>query len=264
MPMFGTQKSNIYGVCKLSKNLGNNIISFFEINIKGFRASTTLWIDYEEIALNSETLLYKSVKIPVPNDNYNFLILIAEAGGNKKFRIRDFIDFNFIKKNGMIDHNFINKKLEEYHLLNDYKDILNIHKSLEKSDENLKLKSRKIKRFIFHDTVNLLESKQKIKSFYYYFVKMIGDIFIEKNHILKTLKNIEKYSLNLENKFNSEGVVYLIPLNDEFHGKWMWYKFNEYYVVRTPIGMFLASLFVIFETEEIELINKLVESHFRD
>lgn len=258
-PVLYQKKGQIVGFCKYFKKVEDGKVIEFEVNIGGFAIGYyDCYIDdglFETYKIVEE----KGIEINIPNDRYNLLIFICETAGRSGPRFRDIIDFHFMNKHiekEAID--FVYQQLKSSYLQNVLKVFVKIENKIA-NKEKCSLENHLTtltKNEIYHTLPMLLKSCHRIKTLYYYYLRMLGDYLIRKDRYLKIVKYIED-NLNPYTRFKLGIPTHCIPISDEIKGEWEFREQDPYYYLRTNLGAFLLSNFCLFNEGEFEKIKKM-------
>lgn len=265
-PIF-TWDKHIYGLVKFRKEIDSETNILIEMNIGGFLISERTWLIDRDLWNRSSCISYNGVDLRVPNDEMNMLILIAEAGGNFNNRIRDAVDFKFLCEKRNINWTSILEKVQKTFLNKDFVCLKNSWNYLEKTTfENTKkgllsLLKWRLRRDLFHLLPNIFKKDKFILRLFFHYIKLIGEYFLKKDKFLTLIKKIDLVMSPRQN-FNLGGPTNFIPLETSITGTWKWEYVEGLNLIRTPIGVFLASNFCIHEDEEIEMAIELAKCAF--
>lgn len=264
-PIFTCEKNEVLGVVSLKKEIPNEYPIYIEFNIGGFLISEGTWLNDEELWNKKEKIIWQSIELNVPNDNWNLINLIAEFGGNKSVRIRDAVDYYFlIKNNSNIDLVYINKYIKKWNLRYQYKKLTKFHDLLEdgKYRENRQdslLHSFNMNlRHILPLTIKKMKRKS-IKKLIYHYLKITGNYLVKKDRHLGLIRNIEKSILPVKKVYEAGVHVNFIELDIE-RNNWKLVPYKGGSVMQTPIGNFLLSNFCLHHEEDFEIALKTISA----
>lgn len=258
IPVF-TYEGGILGVAEFHKDLGSETQIRIELNIGGFGMTKLTWVLEEEIWENKEKLNFEQVEIPVPNKEFDLILLVAELTGNHHYRIRDFIDYKYLMESDThLDQSHVFRKLKKLLLHKYFNRIEKQWKKLLLSKfKNSKNIFTKMITFEFHREIyHIIPYAFKYKGFsafntlYFHYLRQLGEFFVSRDLLLPLIKKIE-ILLPLKRRFYSGVDIQLIPLTEKFTGPWKLEQYDKFHLVRSPIGVFLASNFCLHEDEEL-------------
>lgn len=246
IPMICSVKGTYYCVAAFEKILTDGKQLSIEFNVGGFLFSEYFWLNEEELWTSKSTFLIDDRIIYVPNDSYNYFILICEAGGNERFRIRDAVDYHFFSK-AEIDQNKINGLLQKYEIKHDEKDLRTLNNLLRHKQPVLKqFKQNRLRTRRFRQLLPaLIKRKISIRKsvLQYFWLKSNGALQGEKfvNLCSKIGGMLEKIGA-----FDRGMMNHLIPLN-ETKGEMTIYKKGKNRYMVTPAGTFVINHFCFLE-----------------
>lgn len=255
------------GMIKFLKQIDSETVINIEINVGGFLISEITWFKDNDLWENICELEYKEIKIPIPSNEINIVILVGEAGGNEMFRIRDAIDFKYLTNYKDIDWDYTLGKINEMSLYKDFMSLEKIYRLLEASKFNKTKKGLmnflkwRFRREFFHIIPHSIKKKGYLKRLFYHYIKLIGEFFINKDKCLMAVKKLE-FIMPPNKRFHSGVLTHFIPLVSNIRGNWEWRKVKKFDLVRTPIGVFLVSNFCLHEEKEIEEATEIAMNEF--
>lgn len=264
IPFFTKYDNEICGVAKFSKIISGDIELKIEINIAGFIISEVCWMSKSFLWSDRQFMNFHGTSVPIPSDKNNFIILVAEAGGNPFVRLRDVLDYKFLKK-AVHDFQNVHKDLQRFYLQKDFQMLRNIYTRLEKGRKGMgggmqKLRTR-MRRDIYHVLPNLFRSPGWVKKVLLHYAILFGVSLVKKEKGLHLVKRLDTW-LDTKHSFNSGLNIYLIPISETLKGKWEWKRLQGFDFIQTPIGLYLASNYCLYYEDELEQAQLLSEQAF--
>ncbi len=266
-PCFTDYHGKLMGHAKYSKTTETGVYVEVEVNIGGFITSELTWIDYDFLQKSNQVMEIKGTKVKIPSDTVNLIILIAESLGNRYLRIRDIIDFKFMKFIAELKEEEIEKQLKDLSL---YRYFLYLKKKLHAFESHSTIKTREgiihnimnsVRRDFFHSFPLARRSSKSVKRIVYYYLMRIGETMAGKERFLQLVKKTEDW-FDMKKMFNYGIIFNFIPLEVEVTGDWKWINIDGFDIIRTPLGVFLASSYCIVYENELETAGKAARTYF--
>ncbi|TYS60561.1 nucleotidyltransferase family protein [Bacillus infantis] len=260
-PLFSEVEGKIYGIVKMEKDLGNGLISKLEFNVGGFLISEVTWLDEDILFDNSEYFELNDTMVLIPNSTMNYIILVIEVGGNPYDRIRDSVDYFFLRES--INTPKAQELINKYNLKSFEKRLLTAYKLIEQN----KFNNNKPKSLLNDIKVRLLKDQHilpyliknrtfNFKFLFNYYMVVLGNYLIYKKASLTFIKKIDNLVLTI-NRFRSGILTNFVPINDNRINKWKEKKLRKNLIIyRNPFGTFFLSNFCVHEQEEIDFLEK--------
>lgn len=82
-----------------------------------------------------------------------------------------------------------------------------------------------------------------------------------KERFLQLVKKTEDW-FDMKKMFNYGIIFNFIPLEVEVTGDWKWINIDGFDIIRTPLGVFLASSYCIVYENELETAGKAARTYF--
>jgi hypothetical protein len=254
-PIFTKLDHHILGTIKFIKIVDNFKI-IIEVNIGGFSIGELTWIRDSSIWEEKEIFDKDNLKYYIPCDKHNLIIFLAEASGRRSHLLRDSIDFHYLYQS--IDkYIFSNVNIKDVYLRYILKKFIYIEENRDNL-ENLTIKiiNRRNLEFL-HTIPNNLPFNTK-KLLYYLFQK-VGFRYSNNNKMQKIIKKIDD-NISIKKRFESGIPTVFVPITDNNDSSgFTWIEKNGNHFVKTPIGIFIPSVFCIFYENEILQINEILK-----
>ncbi|WP_339262452.1 nucleotidyltransferase family protein [Lysinibacillus sp. FSL K6-3209] len=267
-PAICQRENEIFGVVEVYKELNDNIKNFIELNCGGFPVSYYSWLNFKHLWEQKQHYSFEGLNFYMPSDTMNLLILVAEAGGNHKLRVRDFIDYRYLL-NTNIDWNLFRYHIKRLHLKKDYKDLKTLYLKLESFNNKSKIRNlsswerkRNIYRFFYHDMIHVIKHPRRLKLIFFILLESIADSLLENDKIIDFfLKSQRVFKPRI--KFESGGIINTVYLNSLLKVEFEVWEENNYLLIGTPLGVFLGTIFGIYE-DELDEINKIFSEKYKE
>ncbi|MGG3662118.1 nucleotidyltransferase family protein [Bacillus gobiensis] len=260
-PIFTNNNGKIYGMIVLEKIIDDTTNINIELSIGGFLLSEITFLDDPYLWSKKQILIHNSFELYIPNREMCMLLLIGETTGNKYSRIRDAIDYNFIKKEEF-NWDVVHKKLRKYHLTRQFKKLKQMVQCLDKGrykkpkHNNFNALLWRMEIELFHVTPSLLSSNYTFQKMFYHILKLFGTYFYQADFWLSFVKKIDH--LIPANKCYQVGIpTYFIPLRVDIVGRWKLVEVEGILLARTPMGTFLGSNFCLHNDNELKQADRL-------
>ncbi|MEK5521665.1 nucleotidyltransferase family protein [Heyndrickxia sp. FSL W8-0423] len=258
-PTFSLEKGEARGVIAVYKELKSDNPVYIEFNVGGFLISECTWLTDEGMWSRRRLFEYHSMKYYIPSDEWNLIILIAEAGGNKFNRLRDAVDYYFLTNNSTIDTGFVNSKIKEWKLHFQYKRLKKMfNQILRSSYSDPKIKFIHLIKYSFmmeiRHVIPLTLKRYGGKSFlklYIHYIRLLGEYYYQRDKCLKFVKKLD-WIIPVDLRFKNGIHVHFVPILENTSDNWKFYKENNNYFVISPVGSFLLSNYCLFEEDELE------------
>lgn len=251
VPMISKINEKYYCVAAFEKIMPNKEKVNIELNVGGFLFSEYFWLDEKELWNEKSVMKLDQTEIFIPNDFYNFLILICEAGGNEHFRIRDAVDYKFFSEM-KVDTVKLEKLLKKYEIVNDYKKLKDLTRFFE-NGESVKtlLKKNRLRSRWFNQLIpSIFKRKISFSQSLLQFLWLKGNQKMMKNQFVTIFSKIGTFLENI-NAFEYGMMNHLIPISEKSGPMQVRKKGNRRYMI-SPVGTFLLSNFCIMEDENID------------